>query len=275
MSTANSVVHGGFGRVALIELDRSTVRHAQKEAHLLVHLGGAGGTVSVGTRELSVDSTAAVAVNPWKEHGFRLEANGQKFRGVAIYFDKEWYQLRSESKDLAFEFGRPAIRATKQISDATHLIAEMLLNGLKKSGFESGLFSLVQEVYQQSWRNVHGAQPLDRALARFNDNRIRQSVTLLEDNFCSCRGIDWLAGAVRLSRPQFFKLFKKQTGVSPNVYLNALRTERAIDRLVNTEAPLREISSDLGFSSQAGFSRFFASIVGVSPNAYRRAAYTI
>ena len=151
----------------------------------------------------------------------------------------------------------------------------MLLNDPQRSAFEDILFSLAQEAYEQSWRNVHGAQPLDRAMARFSDNRIRRSLSLLEENFGSGRGIDWLAPAVSLSRPQFFKLFKKQTGVSPNIYLNALRTERAIDRLVNTEVPLREISSDLGFSSQAGFTRFFTSNVGISPNAYRRAAHSV
>ena len=275
MSLAISVLHGDFGRVALVEYDRSTVRHAQREAHLLMNLGGAAGTVSVGSRELSVDSASAVAVNPWREHGFRMAATGAKFRGVAVYFNPEWYQLGCESKELAFEFGRPSIRATKQISDNAHLLAAMLLNSPNRNALEASLFSLIQEVHEQSWRKVHGAQPLDRAMARFSDNRIRRSLSLLEANHSRRKGIDWLAPAVSLSRPQFFKLFKKQTGVSPNVYLNALRTERAIDRLVNSELPLREISRELGFSSQAGFTRFFASNVGVPPNAYRRAAHSV
>ena len=81
-----------------------------------------------------------------------------------------------------------------------------------------------------------------------------------------------VARAVGLSRPHFFKLFKKQLGITPNVYLNTLRSERAIDDLVNTEKTVTNIASDLGYSSQASFTRFFSSNVGIAPSEYRRVA---
>ena len=81
-----------------------------------------------------------------------------------------------------------------------------------------------------------------------------------------------VARAVGLSRPHFFKLFKSQLGVTPNVYLNTLRSERAIDELVNTEKTVTNIAYDLGYSSQASFTRFFSSNVGIAPSEYRRVA---
>ena len=84
--------------------------------------------------------------------------------------------------------------------------------------------------------------------------------------------MDSLAREVGLSRPHFFKLFKKQMGVTPNLYLNTLRSEKAIEYLMTTEKTVSDIGFDLGFSSQASFTRFFASNVGIPPSDYRRVA---
>ena len=42
--------------------------------------------------------------------------------------------------------------------------------------------------------------------------------------------------------------------------------EQALDALVATEAPIADIGFDLGFSSQSGFTRFFAANVGMAPD---------
>ena len=76
-----------------------------------------------------------------------------------------------------------------------------------------------------------------------------------------------------MSRPHFFKLFRAQVGLTPNLYGNALRMERAIDRLAATEEAVANIGFDLGFSSQASFSRFFIANGVVPPSAYRRSVH--
>ena len=48
--------------------------------------------------------------------------------------------------------------------------------------------------------------------------------------------------------------------------------EAAIDRLTGTADPVTAIGLDLGFASQASFTRFFTTNVGVPPSDYRRAA---
>ncbi|MGI9420965.1 MAG: helix-turn-helix transcriptional regulator, partial [Geminicoccaceae bacterium] len=71
----------------------------------------------------------------------------------------------------------------------------------------------------------------------------------------------------------FYKLFRKQTGITPNLFLNTLRMERAIDSLTASEKSVTDIGFDLGFSSQASFTRFFTSNVGIAPSDYRRVAH--
>jgi transcriptional regulator GlxA family with amidase domain len=82
--------------------------------------------------------------------------------------------------------------------------------------------------------------------------------------------LDDVAREVGLSRPHFFKLFRAQVGLTPNLYLNALRMERAIDLLAATQDAVSNIGLDLGFSSQASFSRFFIANGVVAPSDYRR-----
>ena len=97
-------------------------------------------------------------------------------------------------------------------------------------------------------------------------------VLVLGHAWAAAVGTFLLARASGLSRPHFYRLFRTQTGVTPNLYLNTLIMEQALDALVATEVPIADIGFDLGFSSQSGFTRFFAANVGMAPTEYRRAA---
>ena len=60
-------------------------------------------------------------------------------------------------------------------------------------------------------------------------------------------------------------------GVTPNLFLNTLRMEKALEYLTDSDRSVTDISYDLGFSSQSGFTRFFCANVGMAPSDYRRA----
>ena len=53
----------------------------------------------------------------------------------------------------------------------------------------------------------------------------------MQENVGETMELDHVAREVGLSRPHFFKLFRTQVGLTPNLYANALRMERAIERL--------------------------------------------
>ena len=82
--------------------------------------------------------------------------------------------------------------------------------------------------------------------------------------------LDDVARDCGLSRPHFNHLFRHCTGVSPRVYVNALRVETAVGRLRHDDSEIGSISDDLGFSAQGNFTRFFQQHTGTSPNQYRR-----
>ena len=132
------------------------------------------------------------------------------------------------------------------------------------------LRQLIDSCYEESWRIVE-LMP-ERRCAEVTDFRVRKCIKLMSDSPCAEIELDDIARESGLSRPHFYRLFRSQTGVTPNLYLNTLLMERALDALVATESPIADIGFDLGFSSQSGFTRFFAGNVGMAPTDYRRAA---
>jgi transcriptional regulator GlxA family with amidase domain len=140
---------------------------------------------------------------------------------------------------------------------------------------EDRLCSLTQACFDQSWQWTAraGAAFIDPNLPS-RDYRVRNALRLMQDRLVEELELDEVAREVGLSRPHFYKLFRQQMGVTPNVFLNTLRMERAIDRLAATHEAVSDIGLDLGFSSQASFSRFFIANGVVAPSAYRRSVLT-
>jgi transcriptional regulator GlxA family with amidase domain len=144
----------------------------------------------------------------------------------------------------------------------------MLDRGQDAAAINNWLLALTQYCFDQSW---HRSDPSER-FASALDFRLRKAIQLLEHHVCEPVELDHVARETGLSRPHFYKLFRQQVGVTPNIYLNSLRMERAIDRLTRTTEAVASIGLDLGFSSQASFSRFFIANGVVPPSAYRRSA---
>ncbi len=136
------------------------------------------------------------------------------------------------------------------------------------------LRDLFDACFALSWRQAEGRSPR-RAVEGVTDFRVRKSIRLIEEAPGADVELDAVAREFGLSRPHFYKLFRTQTGLTPNLFLNTILMERALEKLVRGVAPVAEIGFDLGFSSQSGFTKFFSANVGMAPTDYRRAALVV
>lgn len=272
MSHAVSVCHGEFGRAAVYELDRTIITHAHREGHLIFFIGGDAASVTVGEYDHPVDDRHAVAVSPWEPHSFHVGA-GQKCLCLTLYIKPMWYMTNQPSAQVPLNFGRARLGMSSEIERWMMRLTALLLEDHGRDQFDGILLETTRACFERSWRDVEPSEQLRRRCGRFTDYRVRRSLRLMQESFAEEVEMRHLAREVGLSRPHFFKLFKKQMGVTPNVYLNTLRSEQAIDALLNTPKSVTDIAHDLGFSSQASFTRFFASNVGIAPSEYRRVAH--
>lgn len=102
------------------------------------------------------------------------------------------------------------------------------------------------------------------------DGRIRLAIDAMRSRSGIALDFDDLAHRVGLSRPHFFSLFRKQTGITPSTFGSMLRMERSIEYVSDPKIPIKDISADLGFDSPGNFTRFFVHQQGVSPRQYRQ-----
>jgi AraC-like DNA-binding protein len=273
MSQAVAVSHGAFGRAALYKLDRPILTHAHREGHIVFYLSDATASMTVGCQKVAIDGITAAAVSPWEAHNFELEPGAGSCTCLVLYIKPVWFLENAQSAEFALSFGASRLRLTPGLSQLVSKLAAGLINSTGEIDVDPLLFDITRLSYQLSWQgNCPTVSDLDRKIP-FSDFRVRRALRLLKDVVGDEVEMEAIAREVGLSRPHFFKLFKQQMGITPNMYLNTLRSEQAIEDLTGTGKTVADIAEDLGFSSQASFSRFFASNVGISPSEYRRVAH--
>jgi AraC-like DNA-binding protein len=211
-----------------------------------------------------------VAINPWEPHNFVPTdvENGAIF--FVLYVNAEWFAPdAAHSQNL--RFGKTCFKRTATLDKHIRRTAALVCGAPSLSSLDSELRQLIDGCPEESWQCSEAEQEA-RAAAAVTDFRVRKSIKLMSESPGAELELDLIARESGLSRPHFYRLFRTQTGVTPHLYLNTLMMEHALDALVATEAPIADIGFDLGFSSQSGFTRFFAANVGMAPTEYRRAA---
>lgn len=58
--------------------------------------------------------------------------------------------------------------------------------------------------------------------------------------------------------------------MTPNVYLNRLRVQKAMQMLRHSRLPIAEVARQTGFPDSAYFDRVFRKMTGTRPLAYRQ-----
>ncbi len=81
--------------------------------------------------------------------------------------------------------------------------------------------------------------------------------------------LDDVAEFAGFSRYYFSRSFKKQTGYSFKDYLCQKRLQVAMDLLIRTNRPMRDVAIESGFGSVATFNRVFREKKGCTPTQYR------
>jgi transcriptional regulator GlxA family with amidase domain len=82
--------------------------------------------------------------------------------------------------------------------------------------------------------------------------------------------IDELAGAANMSRSAFAARFKRRVGEAPIDYLTRWRMFRASCLLRQSQHAVGDIAGQVGYESQAAFSKAFKRFMGTAPGAHRR-----
>ncbi len=273
MSTALAVCHGAFGRVTVYQLDKPMRTHAHREGHLTFLLSGPPAIVAISGVPHLVNQTAGVAINPWQPHSFQPCSGAEPAVFLVAYICDRWLDRDQEARG-SLRFGANGIRVGTTIRSIAVSLAHTLVTNASYRIVNRYLNQLFDASFNKSWASGDRRSLIAQPRAPI-DFRVRKSLRLLDDGLGEGIEFDSVARDAGLSRPHFYKLFRENTGVTPALYANTMRVERALDRLTASQTSITDIGFELGFSSQSHFTHFFAANVGIAPTLYRTIARVV
>ena len=273
MSTALRIAHGAFGRVALLDMDWSLVRHAHPHCHVLLKVEGADTQFVVGDKVYPLTNETAVLVNGWQPHSYVHDPERPRTIILALYIEPEWlmaFRPGWAASGAPGFFNHPSGDVSPRIRVlAMNLAADMMARPDARTAHESLLSDLMIAVIERftPWRSFPAS--IREMNIASGDWRIRKIAASMRAETRRGVALDILAKEAGLSRSHFFRLFESSIGVPPKVYLNVVRMEQAVDAVLNQSSSVHDISHQLGFAEPAHFTRFFRNHAGVSPREFR------
>jgi AraC family transcriptional regulator len=182
---------------------------------------------------------------------------------------------------LSQEDGFPDVNISSVRYDAgfqDRLISQIAEAVLAELSEESGSGKLLVETaaLTLSARLLHAHSSVDlRYSARagktrpLDSVRLRRVVEFIDANLKSDIGVADLASVACLSQFHFSRSFRAATGMPPHRFVAIRRLEASKALLEKGGLSLAEVALVSNFSSQAGFTRAFRRVSGMSPGAYR------
>jgi len=108
-------------------------------------------------------------------------------------------------------------------------------------------------------------------LAGLRDEAVGQALTLLHGRPGRNWTLDDLAREVASSRSSLSRRFTELVGQPPMQYLTNWRMQVAANLLVERNDKVASIADEVGYDSEAAFSRAFKKATGLAPGAWREA----
>jgi AraC-like DNA-binding protein len=172
-------------------------------------------------------------------------------------------------------FGRDSSQASHGLLDQfiRFATAEM---GNKRAGSQTVLNRLSELLFVEVIR-WHMDQPANGSntgwLAGLRDPLVGRALTLLHARPAHAWTLEELASHAGASRSALADRFAQLVGCPPIQYLTQWRMQLAAKRLADRNAKISVIANEVGYESEAAFSRAFKKFVGQSPGQWRSVSF--
>ena len=243
------------------EGDWHSIVHSHNFAELFLILGGRGMFLVNGV-EYPVSPNDLVILNPHAEH--TEVSSGHALLKYVVLGIRGIRFLNEEDETMPFIIRMP------QAAERIRQYVELLLDEAqrKRPGYGVICGNLLNVILV----HIRGIKKVDIAPAAAQ--RIRPECvalkTYIDANFFQPITLEDLAKAAHQNKYYVAHGFKEAFGISPIRYLTQRRVEEGKFLLRETDYPIAQISSMVGFSSMSVFSQTFKRITNHSPNAYRK-----
>ena len=144
---------------------------------------------------------------------------------------------------------------------------------LNRAGSDTVLTRMAELMFIEVLRRYLDELPLGQTgwLAGLRDEVVGRVLTLLHGQPAHPWTLAELAREAASSRSSLAKRFTDLVGQPPMQYLTQWRMQVAANLLVQTAAKVATVGADVGYDSEAAFSRAFKKATGLAPGAWREA----
>ena len=151
-------------------------------------------------------------------------------------------------------------------------VRERLLQLPGLRGFESvALFlDILNDLATAGPDEMHIIGTTDYKTQADGNERIKKILQFVENNYHNKITLEDIGAEVGMSPSSVCRYFKKNTCQNLWTYINGFRIVRAAQMIVETDAPISEISTRCGFHNISNFNHAFRERIGSAPGEYRR-----
>lgn len=169
---------------------------------------------------------------------------------------------------------RPNGRAGDDGGDLLGRLVELALAEaqMHRAGGSSIRLGLSELMFVEVVRRHLGSLPAGETgwIAGLRDPIVGRALALLHDRPAAAWTVERLAREVASSRSVLADRFTQLVGRSPMQYLTRWRVQVAARLLADERTTVAAVAAQVGYASEAAFSRTFKKIAGASPAAWRR-----
>lgn len=160
--------------------------------------------------------------------------------------------------------------ASDWIRTSFRFAAEEVANG--KPGGDAILARISELLFVEAVRRYAESLPENEKgwLAGLRDAQLSKALALIHADCAHAWTVEKLAAECAMSRSAFAEKFARIIGATPMQYLGRWRLQVADQRLRDHASTISQIAEDIGFGSEAAFSRAYKKYFGASPAARRR-----
>lgn len=141
----------------------------------------------------------------------------------------------------------------------------------KRAGSESVLANISELMFVEVVRRYMASIPGEGSgwLRALNDPHVGRAIRLFHQDPKRAWNLAGLSREIGVSRTVLVKRFRDYMGVAPMSYLQSWRMQLAAGMLAGGSEPIGRIAAEVGYESEAAFSRAFKRSTGAPPASWR------
>lgn len=161
-------------------------------------------------------------------------------------------------------------KAYSEICNQLELLIK--LNKSKETAYQFGTkIALLNIIYFLIKENLIKENESRYSTSKNNKLNLLKNITsYIYENYNNKLYLSTISLKFNMSPKYFCKFFKDNFNKTFTEYINALRIEKSMDMLINTDLPIMDIAFSNGFENFSYYIRTFKNLVGCTPLSYRK-----